>query len=340
MENENEEKDRKLSAGKKIEKPSDEFLSEDEIEMIREEDSDTTNWQKGESPLDNPVVERSYTERKYVGDTMTPIPEPKDIQAPQQAPQQPSANTGGKQEKQQEEEKRQENKRFATEGLGETKAGSGNPAAETMTEDEKKKYVEQSVDMALHIYEKGWNWVPQWLQISDTKLVARVRAGKCPPDWAVLYDSATGEALTLREAIHEGNRKIADACQTDPKWIAAVRPVAIDEFTRRNWVVTPQNNLLIMLAMDAGEKIQKLAANVMAMKQIMAGLDKEFEEKKKSGLISLRDDYNARLYGYTPPQEEAVKAVKPEEEAVKPQEEAVKPKEHKESEPVFEVPLD
>lgn len=361
-----EEKDRKLSAGKG--KPTnqdkvpdtDEFLSQDELEMINGEDTEFTQSAKGESPLDSPVVERSYTERKYVGDTMSPIAEPKENYQ-QQIPQQPqptASTTSRKQEKLNAEERREEDKRFATEGLGEANknSGGGNPAAATMSDAETKKYAASTVDTTLHLYAKLWSWLSQFLQITDNQLVARVREGKCPPDWAVLYDRATNEALTLREFIHEGNKKIIAACQTDPTWVAQVRPLMIDEFIKRNWIVTPKNNLLVLVGSDVLDRSQKIFANVMAMKKIMSGLDKEFAEKKKSGLISLRDDYNARLYGYTPPpppppnytapqpppQQETPPPPPPKQEAEQAQEQAENKAELAivKEEAVFEVPVD
>jgi hypothetical protein len=161
-----------------------------------------------------------------------------------------------------------------------------------MSKKEREQNLEMTVTSAIDGYIKLKSWLAGWLTTSDSKLIKRSQAGKTPPDWAVLYDSHTGEVMTLRELVLETNKRIEQAGQTDADFVAKIRPILTAEFDRRNWIYSPQQNGAFIIGSDLLNMGQKLFAINMNLRQIMAKSDKEFEEAKAGGFLSAREVYN------------------------------------------------
>ena len=273
-----------------------EFLGEDEKQIIKDESTEVQRIQPGQGPIsDRKVIERSYTERQYVGDVLTPIGEPSE---PRQVISTEKPSTPAPNPKDVEKKIAQDrNYAITNQGQKDIPKTGGNPSTTTMTNKERQQNLENTVNTALEWYEKGWEWLGSWITISDSKLIKRENAGKTPADWAVLSDTSTKEFLTLREFVHEGNALIKKACKTDPEFLAKVKPMLMQEFDRRNWIISPQESSMFMFGSDILNKGQKLLAIWMQMKRIMDQVDKEFAEKKKNGsLYSPRDLYNMQKF--------------------------------------------
>lgn len=305
---------RKIATGKNMDKESkdkevgtgEDFLTEDERRVVESASNDITGLQAGQGPLDRKVIERSYTEREYSGDTLTPIREP---QSPKQVITEtaPGINIPPKAEQNKNTaEGIYKDKQYATEGLGEKDVPrtGGNPAVQNMSSKERSQNLEMTVDMAISSYASVKEWIGGWLTISDSTLIKRQNTGKTPPDWAVLYDSVTQEVMTMREFIHEGNKRIEQACKTDDEFKRQIRPLLMAEFDRRNLIASPQQNIFFYLGKDLFSMGQKLVAVHMNMRKVMIQVDKEFAERKKSGYLSARDIYNMNR-NYMPQQPQA-----------------------------------
>ncbi len=270
-------------------------LLEDERMVIESESSGVNNLQQGQGPLDQPVIERGYAQRQYTGDTMSPIDEPVEVREvinPNQQQGTPGPST--KEQKASIEEQQIRDKKYASEGMGEKEnpRTGGNPAVTTMTTKERQQNLEMTVTSAIDGYEKAKVWIGGWLTISDATLIDRQNKGKTPPDWAVLFDVSTGEKLTLREFVHEGNKRIEQACQTSEDFKNKIRPVLMAEFDRRNWIFSPKTNGLFLVGSDLFSMGQKLFTIYMNQQKILTRIDKEFKERMEHGFLSARDIYN------------------------------------------------
>jgi len=293
------ETERKVAMGKD-DKSLPAGLMEDEVRVLQGISDDVKSQANGQGPLDQPIVERSYTERQFAGDTMSPIPEP------QQTAQviDPGANIGNSTTPPIAEVKKNiaqdllKDKAYAAEVLGEKenpKTG-GNPATQTMTNKERQQNLELTATTVVSYYESFWNWIAGWLTISDNKLIKRQNEGKTPSDWAVLYDSTTGEVMTLREFVQETNKRITEACQTDPEFKRHFHALLMAELDRRNWILSTQQNIIAYVGKDVLSKGQRLFAIHLNMKQVLDQVDKEFEDKRKYGFVSAREAYNLRNF--------------------------------------------
>ena len=285
-----------------------EFLTEEERFMIDGESTEVKQLHNGQGPLDNPVIHRSYTDRKFAGDTTSPILEPNDARqviTPTPTPSGPTVTPPSSQ--QQNQKVAQENYKdrlYADNHLGEKELPytGGNPAVQTMTTKERKENLEMTVTTAIEGYAKGKEWIGGWLTISDSNLIKREKAGKTPPDWAVLYDSSINQAMTLRQFVNEGNKRIEQACKTDEAFKAKVKPILMAEFDRRNWIISPKQNGFIMFGTDLLSMGQKLFTLHMNMRKVINSADKEFEMFNKTGYLSARQQYNLeRNFMASPP---------------------------------------
>ena len=280
------------------------MLTEEERVMIEGESTEVKTLHSGQGPLDNPVIHRGYTDRKFAGDTASPILEP--IEARQVINQPPAdkvnvPNAADVNKKVAEDQYK--DRMYAGDTLGEKPISrtGGNPAVQTMTTKERKDNLDMTVNSALEAYTKGKEWLGGWLTISDSKLIKRQNAGKTPPDWAVLYDSGTKEVMTLRQYVTYGNKMIVEACKTDEAFKQKVRPILMAELDRRNWIISPQQNGLIMFGTDLASMGQKLLMIHMRMNKIISQADKEFELFQAGGYLSARQVYNMQLNQMPPP---------------------------------------
>ena len=83
---------------------------------------------------------------------------------------------------------------------------------------------------------------------------------------------------------------------------AKVKPILMDEFDRRNWIISPKQNGFIMFGADLLSMGQKLFTLHMNMRKVINQTDKEFELFNKTGYITARQQYNLeRNFLATPP---------------------------------------
>lgn len=286
----------------------DEFLTDEERLMIEGESTEVKNMHSGQGPLDNPIIQRSYTDRQFAGDTTSPISEPSEARQvinSNPAPSGPTVTPPTAQEVHRKaDQENYKDRSYAGDTLGEKEVPrtGGNPATQTMTTKERKDNLEMTVTTAIEGYAKAKEWIGSWLTISDSSLIKREKDGKTPPDWAVLYDSSNGQVMTLRQFIAEGNKRIELACKTDEAFKAKVKPILMAELDRRNWIISPKQNGFIMFGADLLSMGQKLFTLHMNMRKVINQTDKEFELFNKTGYITARQQYNLeRNFLATPP---------------------------------------
>ena len=283
----------------------DEFLTDEERLMIEGESTEVKNMHSGQGPLDNPIIQRSYTDRQFAGDTTSPISEPSEARQVINSNPGPTVTPPTAQEVHRKaDQENYKDRSYAGDTLGEKEVPrtGGNPATQTMTTKERKDNLEMTVTTAIEGYAKAKEWIGSWLTISDSSLIKREKDGKTPPDWAVLYDSSNGQVMTLRQFIAEGNKRIELACKTDEAFKAKVKPILMAEFDRRNWIISPKQNGFIMFGADLLSMGQKLFTLHMNMRKVINQTDKEFELFNKTGYITARQQYNLeRNFLATPP---------------------------------------
>lgn len=259
-------------------------LPEDEQRIIEGASTEVPDNAKFETPLDNPVVERGYTEKKYLGDTVSPITQPT-IQTPIISPQVTTSNNTTTPTNPvsnvppvDKNVQQQQTQQYATDSMGQKQANSmpANPAVTTMGGKEKKEQLKWTVDTVLWVYAKLKMRIGEFACVSDRKLNNLERDKKITADWAVLKDYATGEILTLRQFVQNANSAIMQACLVSEEFKEKMRPLLEAEFDKRGWIVDAQTNALVLLGTDLVEMGDKLLTIRMNMNAVIKKCSDEY----------------------------------------------------------------
>jgi len=300
------------------------------------------------NPLDSPVIEHDQAKIIFSGDVQSPLTEQITVQTPppplqqQQGPQQhippvqsvPPVNTAPPaQEKEiiypnqsQQKDIRDTNMAqahtYATENLKEHDKNTqapGNPALTTMSRADVEKQTAQTVETAIYLYckikESAVNFVGK---TSPRKLTKLERQGKIDRNWAVFFDGTTQKVWTVAQMVEAVNKDVEKAGKTDPAFIEKIRPLLLDEFTKRGWALSPQQNIFILLGQDILQTVQTVGAIKLGVNDMLNKAMKEYEVESRGGGFSQRQIYNKGFFTtvdnphFQPPVQQPVTNIQPE----------------------------
>ena len=309
------------------------YMNAEERELT-EKFSDTKPSGTG-TPLDNPVIEHDQAKVVFTGDTSSPLKEQITTPVNQVAAQQtPARNNAPLQEippplpevreQQPQQDEKQiiypnqtqqkeirdtayaEANKYATENLKEHDKNTqapANPALTTMSRAEIEKNTAQTVETAIWLYCKLKQGAVNFVgKTSDRKLNKLEKQGKIDRNWCIFYDAAANRAYSVSEMVKLVNQDVEKAGTTDPKFIEKMRPLLIDEFTKRGWALSPQQNIFLLLGQDLLQTVQAVTAIKMNVNEMLDKAAKEFAEEKKGGGFSQRQIYNRNAFGAQPQQ--------------------------------------
>lgn len=301
------------------------------------------------NPLDSPVIEHDQAKIVFSGDVQSPLTEQTTVQTPpppiqQQVPpvQQhippvqnvpPVTTAPPAQEKEiifpnqnQQKDIRDTNMAqahaYATETLKEHDKNTqapGNPALTTMSKADVEKQTAQTVETAIYLYckikESAVNFVGK---TSPRKLTKLERQGKIDRNWAVFFDSTTQRIWTVAQMVDAVNKDVENAGKTDPAFIEKIRPLLLDEFTKRGWALSPQQNIFILLGQDILQTVQTVGAIKLGVNDMLNKAMKEYEVESRGGGFSQRQIYNKGFFTtvdnphFQPPVQQPVTNIQPE----------------------------
>ncbi len=248
------------------------------------------------TPLDNPVVDRSYTAPAVSGVTAAPIEEPT-IQKQVIDVNQNINNSTPSELRDDQKKDWEKTKEYATGQLGEKEAGSapGNPAVTTMSNKERKENLDHTVETAIFYYAQAKLFLASIFTFSENKMLKMEAKGEIKIDWAILEDKSTNEVLTLREFIRDANEQIIEACKTSDEFKEKLRPLLKAELERRGWILSPEQNIFALVGADLLVMGRNLFTINQNMNIIIKKAAAEFADAKEGGFISSRKLYNDNL---------------------------------------------